>query len=148
MTKMRAQLGVWSSAIGAMVAALSCTVMLAATLVGLLSVIGLRVSLAFADAFNQFLSPIAQPLLITSLALIVIGLVLRGRVPVALALIGGALVYLAMFILPSRSGTTAEMNSMSAMAGMSTTSSDPLSLAVFWLGIAVLAVAFMVAYRR
>ena len=92
LTNVRAQLAVWSSAIGALLTAASCAVMIAATVVGLLGVIGIRASTEFADQFNNFLSPMAQPLLIAALALIVVGLVPHGRVPVALAAVGGVLV--------------------------------------------------------
>jgi hypothetical protein len=118
-TTMRARLATWSAAIGAVVTALSCTVMIAATVVGLLGVIGILVSADFADAFNGFLSLVAQPLLLVSLALIAIGVISRGRVPVVFALIGSLLVYLAMFILPGGS------SGMVGMAGMSASQADP-----------------------
>ena len=141
-SRWRDQLATWGSAIGVVVTALSCTVMIAATVVGLLGVIGLRVSAQFADAFNTALAPIAQPLLVVALALIVIGLVPRGRLPILLALIGGVLVFVSMFLIPGGG------SGMSRMAAMSTTQTNPFSLLVFWLGMAGLALAFIVAYRH
>lgn len=65
--------------------------MIAATAIGLLGVVGIRASAEFADTFNNYISSIAQPLLLVSLAFIVIGFVPRGRGPVALVLIGSVL---------------------------------------------------------
>jgi hypothetical protein len=141
-TTIRTRLATWSAAIGAVVAAINCTVMIAATIVGVLGVIGIRVSAEFADGFNGFLSPVAQPLPLVSLALIVIGVTPRGRVPVVFALIGSLLVYLAMFILPGGP------SGMAGMGGMSASQADPFSLAVFWLGVTGLVAAFIIAYRR
>lgn len=146
----RTRLGAWTTVAGALVAAISCTVMIAATIIGLLGVIGIRASAAFADTFNTLLLPIAQPLLIGSLALIVIGLVPRGRVPVAMTLVGSVMVYLSMFVLGTSSSggsQTNGMGAMDAMAGMSTTTADPLSLVAFWLGLGGIAISFFIAYR-
>ncbi len=85
--------------------------------------------------------PVIHPLLIVSLALIVIGLATGGRAPLALAVIGSVLVYLAMFILPSGAAAMLQM-------GMSTTEPEPPGLVVFWLGVVAIGAAFMLGYRR
>ncbi|HZQ08836.1 MAG TPA: hypothetical protein VFD70_19805 [Anaerolineae bacterium] len=144
-TDLRTRLAAWSSTIGVALTAISCTVMIAATIIGLLGVIGIRSSAEFADTFNHILSPIAQPLLIISLALVVIGLIPHGRVAVALALLGGGLVYLSMFVLGASSSAAADM---AGMTGMNTTAADPVSLAVFWIGIAGIGFALVIAYRK
>jgi len=144
-SQLRARSSSWISAVGVVIAAISCTVMIAATVIGLLGVIGIRASAEFADKFTQLLSPIAQPLLVVSLALIVIGLIPRGRIPIALALSGGVLVYLSMFAVGSSSTGAADMT---GMAGMSTTAADPVSLAMFWLGVAGIGSALIIAYQH
>lgn len=133
---------VWASAAGALLAAASCVPMLAATATAPLALVGVAVQSGwFADTVDQLALPVLRPLLIGSLVLIVIGLAPRGRIPIALAALGGPLVYLAMFVLPSGSAAMLDM-------GMSTTEPEALGLVVFWLGVLAIGAAFSAAYRR
>ncbi|SRR5712691_4037207 len=121
--------------------AVSCVAMIAATVSAPLALIGIAVQSGwFANAVDRFAVPVLQFVLIGSLLLMVLGLARRGRVALVLAVIGSVLVYLAMFVLPSGAAAMLEM-------GMSTTEPEPLGLAVFWLGVAIIAAAFLAAYR-
>lgn len=116
--------------------------MLAATIAAPLALVGIAVQSGwFANAVDRMAVPVLQPLLITSLVLIVAGLVPRGRAALVFAVIGGVLVYLAMFVLPSGAAAMLDM-------GMSTTEPEPLGLVAFWLGVATIGAAFFLAYRR
>ncbi len=141
-TQVRRRLAAWSTVLGALLAAISCTSMIAATIAGPLGRMGIAVTSGrLADTLDQFMWPVIHPLLIVSLAFVIIGLAPRGRVPLALAVVGSVLVYLAMFVLPSGAAAMLQM-------GMSTTEPEPLGLVVFWLGVVVIGAGFTLAYRR
>ena len=140
--QLRMRFAAWGSVIGALLAAISCAPLIAATIAGPLALLHIAVASGrFADTVDQFLWPVIHPLLIISLALMIIGLAPRGRVPLALGVIGSALVYLTMFVLPS--GAAAML-----LMGMSATEPEPLALVLFWIGVAVIAASFFLAYRR
>lgn len=123
-------------------AAVSSAAMIAATLSAPLALVGIAVQSGwFANAVDRLAVPVLQIVLIGSLLLMVVGLAPRGRVALGLAVIGGVAVYLAMFVLPSGAAAMLDM-------GMSTTEPEPAGVAVFWLGVAILAGAFVAAYRR
>ena len=116
------RLAAWGSVVGASLAAICCAPLIGATFAEPLAMLHIAVASGkFADTVDQFLWPVIHPLLIVSLALIIIGLVPRGRVPFALAGIGSALLYLTMFVLPS--GAAAML-----LMGMSATEPEPLAL--------------------
>ena len=131
-----------AAVVGAVLTAISCVSLLAATLSWPLALVGIAVQSGwFADTVDQLTVPVLRPLLIGSLVLMIVGFALRGRAAIALAVIGSLLVYLAMFVLPSGAAAMLEM-------GMSTTEPEPIGLAVFWLGVVSVGAAFLVAYRR
>lgn len=87
----------------------SCLPMLAmlpATLVGVLSSVGIRSGTQWVDALSKPFSPVAQPLLIASAIILTVGSVRCGWPPVASALFGGSLLYLSMYVVTGQEGRT------------------------------------------
>lgn len=87
----------------------SCLPMLAmlpATLVGVLSSVGIRSGTPWVDALSVPFSPVAQPLLIASAIVLAVSSVRCGWPPVASALFGGSLLYLSMYVVTGQEGRT------------------------------------------
>lgn len=87
----------------------SCLPMLAmlpATLVGVLSSVGIRSGTPWIDALSVPFSPVAQPLLIASATVLAVSSVRCGWPPVASALFGGSLLYLSMYVVTGQEGRT------------------------------------------
>ena len=68
----------------------------------------------------------------------VLGLTLKGLAPGILTVIGGMFVFLGMFELPLQ---TSQMTSMGSNSG------GELALPTFWLGVALIVTAYILAYR-
>lgn len=138
----RPRVATWAAVAGAVLTAVSSVAMISATLSAPLALVGIAVQSGwFADTVDRLTVPLLHPVLIGSLVLMVVGLAPRGRVALTLAVSGGVLVYLAMFVLPGGAAAMLDM-------GMSTTEPEPLGLAAFWVGVAIIAAAFVAAYRR
>lgn len=87
----------------------SCLPMLAmlpATLIGVLSSVGIRSGAPWVDALSVPFSSVAQPLLIASAIILAVGSVRCGWPPVASALLGGSLLYLSMYLVTGQEGRT------------------------------------------
>jgi len=97
------------------------------------------------------LAPIAPPLLILSVALLVIGNLRCGWQPASLAALGGLLVYLAMYVLV----TPVAMDAMTGMQGMIPAEiSQPAmpgltNAPMFYIGLTLMVSSFgLVFWRR
>ncbi|MEP6896002.1 MAG: hypothetical protein ABI986_10380 [Chloroflexota bacterium] len=138
--------------LGAIVALVSCIPMLAMLPAGfatVLALLGLAAPplVAWATPF----APIAPPLLILSVAILVIGNLRCGWQPASLAALGGLLVYLAMYVFV----TPVAMDVMSGMQGMtSAETSQPAMLGLtnapmFYVGLILMVGSFgLVLWRR
>jgi hypothetical protein len=102
--------------------------MLPSAVSGALGLIGLGASSAAVATLNPALSDIAQPLLLASIAVLAVSDLRCSRAAVALAASGGALLYLAMYVLTAADGMT----------------SPPL----FYAGLAVTLAAYVVSWRN
>jgi len=137
---------------GAILALVSCIPMLAMLPVGFataLALIGLAAPPLVAWATP--LAPIAPPLLILSVALLVIGNLRCGWQPASLAALGGLLVYLAMYVLV----TPVAMDAMTGMQGMIPAEiSQPAmpgltNAPMFYIGLTLMVSSFgLVFWRR
>ncbi len=125
-------------AAGGVLAVASCLPMIAmlpgaaATALGAL---GVDASTRPWAALRHALDPVARPLLVLSVLLLVAGSLRCGRAPAALAAAGGALLYVSMY-LASGSATA-------AMAGMGThTGTGTTNAPLFYAGIGLIATTF------
>jgi hypothetical protein len=80
--------------------------MLPATLVAVLSSIGVRSGASWVDTLSKPLAPVAQPLLIASAMVLAVSSVRCGWPPVVSALFGGSLLYLSMYVVTGPEGRT------------------------------------------
>ncbi|MBI3287183.1 MAG: hypothetical protein HYZ68_03960 [Chloroflexi bacterium] len=133
-----------SAAVGAILGAISCASMIAVSLVGFLGFLGSAASTQLIAPLAHIIDPLWAPLLLVSLLLIVLGLSRRGRLAVALATAGGLLTFVGM-ALASPPGVSRGMAGMTGPGAPA--SSGGLVLVVFWSGVALIAVAFISAYR-
>lgn len=137
---------------GAILAVVSCIPMLAMLPAGfatVLAVLGLAAPPLVAWATP--LAPIAPPLLILSIALLVIGNLRCGWQPASLAALGGLLVYVAMYVFV----TPATIDAMTGMEGMTPAEiSQPAMLGftnapLFYVGLTLVVGSFgLVLWRR
>lgn len=81
-------------------------VMLPASLTDTLSSLGVEAESDWVQALARPLAPVAQPLLIASTLLLAVGALVCGRLPVAAAVTGGALLYLGMYVMTGRGEQT------------------------------------------
>lgn len=160
---------------GAALAAASCIPMLAMLpggVVTVLALLGITATAAPVVGLGAFLAPIAQPLLILSVGMLVLGHLRCGWPPALLAAIGGLLVYLAMYVfvipvpvmdhatmedmtgMPVPTAVATPMDEMAGMNGMSETMSPMTGSAgmtnepLFYLGLASLVSSFGLAWWR
>ncbi|SDY78325.1 hypothetical protein SAMN05661080_04593 [Modestobacter sp. DSM 44400] len=84
---------------------------------------------------RRALDPIAQPLLIASVLLLIAATLRCGRGPALLVTAGGAALYLSMYIIPTPGSN--------AMAGMGATNAP-----LFYTGILLIALTFLWSARR
>ena len=77
------------------------------------AVVGVKSATGPVAPLARFLAPAARPLLLVGIAGLVLATLRRGLRPALLALVGGGLLYLSMYVLP---GTNA--HAMVGMAGM------------------------------
>lgn len=131
---------------GAALTAVSCIPMLAALPGGIVAVLGLLGITATSVpivALTSPLAPIAQPLLLVSIGLLIAGHLRCGWLPALLAAIGGLLIYLAMyvFVIPFPTMDTMMMEPMPGMPGLT---NAPL----FYAGLASLVSSFGLGWWR
>ena len=128
----------------------SCLPMLAMLPGGIataLAVVGLKSATGPAAPLARFLSPAAQPLLLVGIAGLVLATLRCGLRPALLALAGGGLLYLSMYVLPGANGNamagmTAPAHSLpatAARAGAQGMTNAP----AFFIGLAALAGTFI-----
>ena len=138
--------------LGAALALLSCIPMLAMLPAGFataLALIGLAAPPLVTWATP--LAPIAPPLLILSVALLVIGTLRCGWQPASLAALGGLLVYLAMyvFVTPIAMDTMGEMQGMTSAETLQTAMPGLTNAPMFYIGLTLIVVSFvLVLWRR
>lgn len=94
------------SGAGLVVSCVPMVAMLPGAVGGALGLVGLGTSGAAAARWAPALNVVAQPLLLFSIALLVVGGLRCGRLAVALAAVGGGLLYLSMYVWTTDSGAT------------------------------------------
>ena len=95
-----------ASGAGLLVSCLPMVAMLPGVAGSVLGVVGLGASSALVSRLAPGLGVVAQPLLLFSVLMLAVGGLQCGRTVVALALVGGALLYLSMYIWTGRGGGT------------------------------------------
>ncbi len=164
----------WSAVAGTVgLAGTTCLCGPTLAIAGLLSSIGIPVSVAAVHAYamgvQRFFGPIAEPLLVVSLVLVVVGLWQRGPAVIALSLAGGSLTLIGLhrFLntftgrvgspssIMSHMTSTPAMPHMASPPGMIHTSPASIppsftgsaALAVYFLGLALIVASFVLAYK-
>lgn len=94
------------SGAGLVVSCIPMVAMLPGAVGGALGLVGLGASSAVVSRLTPALNGVAQPLLFLSIALLVVGGLRCGRVVMVLALIGGALLYVSMYVWTTDGGST------------------------------------------
>ena len=116
--------------------------MLPGAIAGALGAVGIGGSSALA----RTLSPVAQPLYITSAVLVVFGAVACSRLVAAAAITGSLLLYLSMFQLASDASNGGSMSMMAMHHDSGASHAEPMS---FYTGLALIATALALsAWRR
>lgn len=95
-----------ASGAGLLVSCLPMVAMLPGVAGSVLGVVGLGASSAVVSWLAPGLGVVAQPLLLFSVLMLAVGGLRCGRTVVALALVGGALLYLSMYVWTGRGGGT------------------------------------------
>lgn len=131
---------------GVALTAVSCIPMLAALpggIVAVLGLLGITATSAPIVALTTPLAPIAQPLLLISIGLLIVGHLRCGWLPALLAAVGGLLIYLAMyvFVIPFPTMNTMTMEPMPGMVGLT---NGPL----LYVGLASLVGSFGLGWWR
>ncbi len=123
---------------GGVLAAASClpmVTMLPGAAATALATLGVDASTGPWAALRHTLNPVARPLLVLSVLLLIAGSLRCGRAPAALAAAGGALLYVSMYL--ASGSATASMAGMGTHTGTGTTN-GPL----FYAGIGLIAATF------
>ncbi len=113
---------------GIIASCLPMVAMLPAAVSGALALVGLGASSAAVATLSPALRDVAQPLLLTSVAVLAVSDLRCSRATVALAATGGALLYLAMYVLTAANGMT--------------------SPALFYAGLAFTVAAYVASWRK
>lgn len=127
----------WMRAGGALLAVVSClpmVAMLPGAAATVLSTLGANASDGPWAAVRQALDPVARPLLIVSVLLLVAGSLRCGRAPAAMAAAGGGLLYMSMYVLP---GSTTGMAGMANQNVMGATNAP-----LFYSGLILIVMTF------
>src|SRR3990172_1903177 len=163
---------------GAALTAVSCIPMLSLLPGGVIAVfalLGISATSAPIGALAAALAPVAQPLLLISIAMLIAGHLRCGWSPIFFAVIGGLLIYLAMYVfavpaplidhaaletMPEMSPSTTVPNPDDPMAGMIDAAPDAQSMAqlpgmvgltnepLFYTGLALLFGSFGLGWWR
>lgn len=94
------------SGAGLLVSCIPMVAMLPGAAGGALGLVGLGASSAVVARFAPALNTVAQPLLLFSVLMLAVGGLRCGRSVVALALVGGALIYVSMYVWTDGDGRT------------------------------------------
>lgn len=125
-------------AAGGVLAAASClpmVAMLPPAAATALATLGVDASTGPWAALRRALDPVARPLLVLSVLLLIAGSLRCGRAPAALAAAGGALLYVSMYLVSG--SATASMAGMGTHTGTGTTNAP-----LFYAGIGLIATTF------
>lgn len=136
--------GRWLPGGAAALALLSCVpmaAMLPAAAATAFSILGVDATSGPWAAARHALDPIAQPLLIASVLLLIATTLRCGRGPALLVTAGGTALYFSMYVLPS-AGSNAMAN-MSAPGAPGNTSTQATNAPLFYTGIALIALTFI-----
>lgn len=142
--KVRGRLSIISCTMGMALMCISCSALVAVTILGILGSGGLHIAM-FGESIDRLLMPIEQPLLFISMGAIVIGVIIGGVRAIALAIGGAILVVSGFYTLPH--GILHELSHSTAV-NFVVPSEATFSLATFWAGVVVQFLSILLAHWK